>query len=117
MIFIYAYLWFFGLTFGLWFSYVMAMGMMAARDAGRIPASMMRPCEAVLSVLILYDVAYNLTIGTIFFLLDPPREWTLTARLIRYKKQGSGWRFVVASYICANLLDPFAPSGCHCNIN
>jgi uncharacterized protein with PQ loop repeat len=115
MILLYLYIGFVGLTFGLWFYYVQVMGMMAARDAGRIPPDTLRICQAVLLVGLAFDVLYNVIIGTIIF-LDLPREATLTARLIRYKKAG-GWRGKVANYICANLLDPFDPSGCHCKTN
>lgn len=107
-----AYVCFVGLTFLLWFYYVMVMGMQAARDAGRIPSDMVRLCWIVAYVGLVYDVLYNVTIGTVFF-LDLPREGTLTYRLIRYKKEG-GWRGRLAEYICAKMLDPFAPSGCHC---
>jgi hypothetical protein len=103
----------FFLTFFLWFYYVQVMGMMAARDAGRLPARMVKPCEVIATVGLVFDVLYNITIGTLFF-LDPPREATLTYRLIRYKRSGSGWRYSVAVWVCANLLDPFAPNGCHC---
>lgn len=128
------YVGFMALTFILWFYYVMVMGMQAARDAGRIPADMVRLCWVIAYIGLVYDVLYNVTIGTIFF-LDLPREGTLTYRLIRYKEHTNLmhadkwykprlvvyvinlvrlWRQTQAAWICAKLLDPFAPSGCHC---
>lgn len=112
---IYLYIGFICITFALWFYYVMVMGMKAARNAGRIPLQMKRLCGVVALVGLIFDVAYNISIATVLF-VDFPREATLTGRLIRYKKSG-GWRGRIADYICSQLLDPFAPNGCHCKIN
>jgi hypothetical protein len=114
MIALYLFCGFVAATFGLWCYYLIVMALKAARDAGRIPADMLRLCEIVATVGLLLDVAYNLVIATVFF-ADLPREATLTGRLIRYKRAG-GWRGTAADYICRNLLDPF-DDGCHCRLD
>lgn len=60
------------------------------------------------------DVLYNLIIATVLF-LDWPREWTLTARLVRYLKTDTGWRADIAGWICRYLLEPVDPGHCYAN--
>lgn len=114
MIAVYLFCGFVAASLGLWCYYLIVMALKAARDAGRVPNDMLRLCHAVAGIGLVLDVLYNIVIATVFF-ADPPREATLTGRLIRYKR-GGGWRGVAADYICRNLLDPF-DDGCHCKIN
>ena len=58
------------------------------------------------------DIGMNIFIGTLLF-LDPPRAWLFTDRLERYIPEQT-WRGSMARWICANILDPFDPSGEHC---
>lgn len=58
------------------------------------------------------DLALNITASAILF-LDVPRDWLFTGSLKYHKAQG-GWRAKIASWICANLLNPFDPKGPHC---
>jgi len=61
----------------------------------------------------LSDFLLNCTVGTVLF-LELPKEMLLSPRVARHKLEGTGYRKVVATYICNELLDPFDPSGCHC---
>jgi ABC-type sugar transport system permease subunit len=61
----------------------------------------------------LFDALLNLIVCAIF--LRFPQDWLLTGTLKRYLNTDTGWRCAVAAWICANLLDPFDPSGAHCN--
>jgi len=63
----------------------------------------------------LFDIPFNLIAGTVLF-LDLPQEWTLTSRLARYRSLGfaPGIRKRVATTICTEALNPFAPSKKHC---
>lgn len=64
---------------------------------------------------ILIDVFFNFVYGTVIF-LDPPRELLFTARLKRYKYgEYASWRKKLAAFICEEFLDPYDPSGCHCD--
>lgn len=112
MTLLYAYLIFMGATVALQILYLSATSLMAADKVGRIPPETRRMWLAYVKVATLYDIFYNITIGTVFF-LKYPQDLTLSYRLIRYKREG-GWRGKMAAYICRNLLDPFDPSGCHC---
>jgi len=71
------------------------------------------PIPAVM--LGLFDIPFNLTFATVIF-LDLPQEWTLTSRLTRYKSlsTGPGLRKDIAVTLCADALNPFAPSKRHC---
>lgn len=89
------------------------------RDAGRLTPTLRLAGQLFLCVGLLFDCALNVAMSVLF--LYPPQDWLLTGRLIRYKRAGAGagrltrWRFWLASFICAQLLDPLDPSGCHCN--
>ena len=70
----------------------------------------------------LYDVAFNLTFGSLIFLQFPRlklsfnnSEWTLTARLWRYIHDAKGWRFDVAYWVCKYLIE-FWDAG-HCGLD
>lgn len=57
------------------------------------------------------DAALNLLWSVL--LLDFPRELILSPKLKRLKAAG-GWRGKVATFVCAELLNPFDPDGKHC---
>lgn len=59
------------------------------------------------------DVLFNWIVGTILF-IEIPKEFLFTARVSRHIKN-SGWRYRLAVFFCKNLLDPFDPSGKHCD--
>lgn len=69
----------------------------------------------LLAVGVFFDFAFNLLVGTVFF-LDLPREFLFTARLKRYKYgEYASWRKKLANFFCEEFLDPFDPTGCHCD--
>lgn len=57
------------------------------------------------------DCLTNLTVCWLLF-WAAPKEWLVTFRLIRHKKEG-GWRGRLAAFICRQL-DNIDPTGCHC---
>jgi hypothetical protein len=69
------------------------------------------------AVLIGYvvDVLSNVFIATFVF-WDPPKEWLVTDRLIRYKNdpKATTYQYTVAVFVCDELLDIFDPTGEHC---
>lgn len=77
-----------------------------------------RPLRAAYIVVLvlgyLLDAALNLAATLVFWRL--PRDALLTGRLIRYKREGVGWRCRLAVLVCEQLLDPLDPSGCHCKV-
>lgn len=83
------------------------------RDAGRLtPALKLVGYGLVLPIGYLHDFSLNLAASVLFLRL--PQDWLLTGRLIRYKREGVGWRSRLAVLVCSQLLDPLDPSGCHC---
>lgn len=97
-----------------WCLYVFTMGLYRSFLAGRLkglPLIMAAPLTAVAFVV---DVIMQMTIATIVF-AELPRHWLVTHRLRAYLLQGSGWRYDWASYLCKHLLDPFDPTGAHCD--
>jgi len=67
-------------------------------------------------VIALFLVIYfmtNLILGSIIF-LEPPKTLQFTSRCQRHIKNNDGsWRFKLAVWFCANMLDPFEEGG-HC---
>ena len=55
------------------------------------------------------DIGLNWTAG---WILGIPREFTLSQRCAKLRKDDMGWRGDVAEYLCANWLDPFDPDHC-----
>lgn len=60
------------------------------------------------------DIALNLHFC--LFALWRPRDWLLTGTLQRIRADAAfdSRRRIVATFICANLLNPFDPKGTHC---
>ena len=88
------------------------MGIYRAHLAKRLQGLAKWLCLPVVLLGYTMDTVANVTLATLIF-LDLPKEWLVTDRLIRYKKE-QGWRLKVAQYICEELLDPFDPTGDHC---
>jgi hypothetical protein len=97
----------------LWVLYLAVMCLKGARDAGRLSKPVYYLSLPILSLGYFLDFLVNMFVMT-FIMLELPREFLVTSRVIRHKYQGAGYRKKVATWICDNLLDPFDPSGCHC---
>lgn len=97
----------------LWYFYILVMGLYRAHLTNRLSVVQLILAAPALIVGYLMDVVANLTVACLLF-KDIPREWLLTNRLKRYKKDDDGWRRDWAEWICTNLLDPFDPTGDHC---
>lgn len=65
-----------------------------------------------LVIMILADFSYNVTWGSVLFLMYP-QDLLFTGRLDRMLG-GRGWRRRLAGFFCRSLLDPYDPSGEHC---
>lgn len=104
---------FLGAAYLLWGLYLAVMPLMRARNnnALTVPAKILG--YPILAVGYLIDFLVNMSVATVLF-LELPKEWVVTARLIRYINGSEGFRYKIATWICSNLLDPFDPTGCHC---
>ncbi|MDE2000563.1 MAG: hypothetical protein KGI52_16730 [Burkholderiales bacterium] len=101
-----------GAVYTLWVLYLASMNLIRARDAGLLPRPAYVLGLPIVGAGVLLDALVNLTVCTLLF-AELPREWLVTARVTRLER-GTGWRQVVASWVCHNLLDNFDPSGKHC---
>lgn len=111
--------------YAFWTLYVLCMGFYRAwlhRRLRGLSAVLAAPFVAVALVV---DAVMQFTVFTIVFRELPPLRkygrWTLpellvTHRLRRYMRPGAcGWRTRWARQLCHHLLDPFDPTGAHCD--
>ncbi len=94
----------------LFSGYLAVMNVKRAKDSGKL--------SKTASILAFPTYAFSLTVDiwhnwTTCWVLGVPRELTMSARLTKLLPD-AGWRGKFARWICADLLDPFDPSGCHC---
>ena len=100
-------------VFLLWIFYIAVMNLKRVNDATPITGFAYCIGWVVEKLGRLLDVYANIFIFT-RYMLDIPREWTVSDRMIRYVKTGDGWRKTFAQWLCKTLLNDFDPSGCHC---
>ena len=99
--------------YALWLIYVMVMGFYRAHLAGTLEGVTKWLAMPAVGIGWCMDVLCNWTIAIVVF-ADLPDEKLLTDRLIRYRANPGTWRAHWAEMICRHLLDPFDPSGKHC---
>ena len=95
----------------LWVHYVAVMRLMQVRDAGHLTTAMKAIGYPALVVGLLLDLIVNTFVATLIF-VEPPREFTVSARLTRHS-ESTGWRQRVAIAIRSGLLDNIDPNGVH----
>ena len=107
------------LLLGLWLFwnlYVYTMGLYRAFLLKRLKGLSLVMASPVVFVAFVLDFIAQMTVFSILF-LDIPRDWLVTNRLRRYMTGPGGWRKRLADYLCHHLLDPFDPTGAHCDEN
>lgn len=99
-----------------WLLYVFTMGLYRAFLMGRLKGLSLVMCAPVVAVAFVVDLLMQFTIFAIVF-ADIPRDWLVTHRLRRYMRElpATHWRYRWADYLCHHLLDPFDPTGAHCD--
>ena len=97
-----------------WLLYVFTMGLYRAFLLGRLKGLSLVMCSPVVAVAAVLDFAMQMTVFTVVF-AEMPRDWLVTHRLRRYLRTDHGWRTRWAVYLCHHLLDPFDPTGAHCD--
>lgn len=98
----------------LWVFYLAVMALWRAHREKTIGPVALVPGYFTLAIGAALDVLVNLTIMSLVF-VERPRELLVTKRLQRHIKQGNGWRTHLARWLCHNLLNPFDPTGDHCD--
>jgi hypothetical protein len=101
----------FAASYALWIFYLAVMNLQRVRDMGKLGTVAKVFGYPVLLVGYALDVLVNVTLMTVLF-LEIPRETTVTARLKRHNRTGSGWRQRLAAWF-EPLIDPYDPSGDH----
>lgn len=96
----------------LWIKYLAVMNLSAKKKEMNGWVKLFAYPVAIVAVIL--DAYINIIPATLVF-FDIPREWMLTHRLERYKNCASGWRKTTAIWFCLHFLDPFDPSGQHCD--
>jgi hypothetical protein len=101
----------FAASYALWILFMAVMNLKRVRDMGKLGTLSKVFGYPVLVVGYALDVLVNVTLMTVLF-LEIPRETTVTARLKRHNRTGSGWRQRLAAWF-EPLIDPYDPSGDH----
>lgn len=104
--------------------YAAVMNLVRVKDANKLTRLQVPVAYVALAFGLVLDVLLNV-LACLLVLWVIPRDWLLTSTLIRFKRAGSGmtritrWRYAVACWVCAELLDTLDPhpSGCHCRID
>ena len=100
----------FGAIYALWIFYLAVMNLKRVRDLGLLSPVAKALGYPVLVTGYLLDALVNLLLTLV--LLEFPKEMTVSRRLKRHNRYGTGWRQRVAAWF-EPLLDPFDPSGDH----
>jgi hypothetical protein len=92
----------------LWIFYLAVMSLFRANENKTLslPAKILG--YPVLIIGVLLDAMLNIFLLSLI-LFERPYEWLITKRLARHIKNGTGWRFKLALWICQHLLNPFDP--------
>lgn len=96
--------------------YIFMMGTYRAFLQKRLQGLALVLIAPVLAVAFVIDLVMQFTLAALIFWEWPRRgEWFVTHRLRTYIKHGQGWRWRVADVLCRRMLDPFDPTGSHCD--
>lgn len=95
----------------LWVFYLAVMNLKRAAQAGLLNRTTKVLGMPVLIAGYILDCLVNLLLMTLLF-VELPQELTVTARLKRHIKTGTGRRLKLALWFVP-ILDPFDPSGRH----
>ena len=97
-----------------WALYVFMMGVYRAFLTGRLKGLNLIMAAPFLAVAFVLDFLMQITVFAVVF-ADIPRHWLVTHRLRAYLLGPDTWRKRWAESLCKHLLDPFDPTGSHCD--
>lgn len=99
----------------LWALFLMYCTLNASRKSGKFyeaPWPVRGLSYALLAVMVVADILFNFTIGTVLFLELPQfRRPTFTQRCSRHLS-GLFWRGDLARWFCFGWMNPFEPDHC-----
>lgn len=96
----------------LWVFYLAVMTLKRAYDEKTLSKLAYIFGAPLLALGLLIDFIVNIFVASVF-LLDLPREFTVSEKLSRLIKT-TGWRSRASCWFCQHFLDVFDPSGKHC---
>lgn len=112
----------YGATFGLYVLFLAYCTLWQMRATGRLaamPVLARGHCYAILYFVLLWDVLFNILIGTLLFLELPElKRLTFTARCQKHLNTEDAWkgkaryRYLVAAWVCEGWLNPSEPGHC-----
>jgi len=97
-----------------WILYVFTMGMYRAKLQGRMKGLSLILASPFIVLALLLDVLAQFSVFSVAF-FEWPRHLLVTSRLQAHMAGPDGWRRRLAENICRHLLDPFDPTGAHCD--
>lgn len=103
---------FFGGFFVLWVLFLAVMNLAEAKAAGTLKGFALWMGYPVLWIGLVVDLVVQIGPASLLW-LELPRELTVSTRIDRLVKSGSGWRRTLALWFRATLLTPFDRSGGH----
>lgn len=97
----------------LWIIYVAIMRLQMVRDTVGLTLGQKILGYPALALGLILDGIVNIIVGSIL-LMEPPWEWTLSARLWRLSNdETETWRRAAALWVRKELLDSIDPRGYH----
>lgn len=96
----------------LWVLFLAVMNLDQTKKEGNLHGFALYAGYTVLAVGLLIDLIVQVLVASLLW-LELPREWTVSERVARLCKSGSGWRQRLALWFRAVLLAPFDRSGGH----
>lgn len=96
----------------LWVLFLAVMNLGQAKAEGKLHGFALYAGYTVLAVGLLVDLIVQVLVASLLW-LELPREWTVSERVARLCKSGSGWRQKLALWFRDVLLAPFDRSGGH----
>ena len=96
----------------LWVLFLAVMNLGQAKAEGKLRGFALWAGYTVLALGLLVDLVVQVLVASILW-LEFPRELTVSERVARLCKHGSGWRLRLALWFRAVLLSPFDRSGGH----
>lgn len=96
----------------LWILFLAVMNLGQAKAEGKLCGFALYAGYTVLAVGLLVDLIVQVLVASLLW-LELPRELTVSERVARLCKHGSGWRLRLALWFRHTLLAPFDRSGGH----
>lgn len=96
----------------LWVLFLATMNLAQSKAEGKLQGFALYAGYTVLAVGLLVDLVVQITVASLLW-LEPPRELTVSARVDRLCRTGTGYRLALALWFRRVMLAPFDRGGGH----